>query len=262
MIRIFLPPEELTAEQIVITGDQARHLSLVLRVNPGDAVTIFDGTGYRYECRILQCHKKEVSAKLLKKTPCSAESPVSITLAQGIPKGDRMDLIIQKSTELGVRKIIPLITERSQVRHTDKVERWKKIAFSASQQSGRDKMPEIHEPLMFNDYINKIPPLLRVNTGRSYPLLEKGGEGGFINKGIIFSEEHKDRNMKKVLSGFKDIKNIISLIGPEGGFSREEVKAAVEKGFIEASLGPRILRTETAPLAALSIIQYELGDMG
>jgi 16S rRNA (uracil1498-N3)-methyltransferase len=251
MIRLFLPPEKLTTEKAAITGDQARHLALVLRAQPGDTVTILDGSGHKYNCTILSVHKKEVTVEVTSKGPYSVESPVLITLAQGIPKGDKMDLIIQKSTELGVRKIIPLITERSQVRHTDKVERWQKIALSTSQQSGRDKIPDIDGPEDFKEFLEHF-----------HPPLEKGDNVGFTNKGIIFSEELKDRNLKKVLRGFKDIKNFTLLIGPEGGFSREEVASAVEKGFIEASLGPRILRTETAPIAAISIIQYELGDIG
>ncbi len=263
MIRLFLPPEKLSSERIVITGDQARYLSLILRVKSGDPLVIFDGTGYKYTFQILRCHKKEVLAKKVKKEPYSAESPISITLAQGIPKGEKMDFIIQKSTELGVRKIIPLITERSQVRHTDKIVRWRKIALSASQQSGRDKIPEIEDPVSFVQFLNNInPPSPSFFKGgdSECPPSANGETGGFW--GIIFSEEHKDRNLKKVLSSFKDSEHIILLIGPEGGFSKVEVKTSIEKGFAEASLGPRILRTETAPITAISIIQYELGDVG
>jgi 16S rRNA (uracil1498-N3)-methyltransferase len=251
MIRLFLPPEQLSSKQIIITGDQARYLTSVLRVKPGNPLTIFDGLGFKYSCRIIKCHKKEVIVEKLKKERYSSESSISITLAQGIAKGDKMDLIIQKSTELGVNKIIPLITERAQVRHTNKLDRWKKIALSASQQSGRDKIPEIEGPVDFREFLS-----------RQFPLLEKGEKGGFFNSGIIFSEEKKERNLKGVLSAFKNAQQLTLLVGPEGGFSKEEVTAAVENGFIEASLGPRILRTETAPITALSIIQYELGDVG
>ena len=217
-----------------------------MRVRPGDALTIFDGLGCKYSCKILQCHKKEIVAEKIGKAPYSIEPPVSITLAQGIAKGDKMDFIIQKSTELGVGKIIPLITERSQIRHTEKIGRWRKIALSASRQSGRDRIPEIDEPTSFDEFINER--FIQNSKTR--------------NKGIIFSEEHRDRNLKQVLSGLKNIKDIILLIGPEGGFAKEEMKAATEKGFIAASLGPRILRTETASIATMSIIQYELGDVG
>jgi len=240
MIRLFLPPEKLTSKKIIITGQQARYLSLVLRVKPGDPLTILDGSGYKYSCNILKCHKKEVLVERIKKEPYSAESPISITLAQGIAKGDKMDLIIQKSTELGVMKIIPLITERSQVRHTEKVERWRKIAVSASQQSGRKKTPEVTEPVNFKEFFAR--------QGTGY--------------GIIFSEEEKEQNLKKTLDDFQGITDITLLIGPEGGFSNDEKNTAIQKGFISASLGPRILRTETAPITAISIIQYELGDMG
>ena len=226
-------------------------MSRILGVKPGYSITIFDGHGFKYSCKIIKCHKKEVIAERRKKEPYSIESPLSITLAQGIAKGDRMDLIVQKSTELGVRKIIPLITERAQVRHTHKVERWRKISLSASQQSGRDKIPDIEEPVDFYDFLS-----------RQFPHLEKGDKGGFFNSGIIFSEEKKDRNLKGVLSAFHNAQQLTLIIGPEGGFSKEEVAAAVESGFIETSLGPRILRTETAPIAAISIIQYELGDVG
>lgn len=248
MIRIFLPPEQLSSDKISITGDQARHLSLVLRVTPGESLFIFDGSGHKYNCRVLQCHKKEVVAECLSKEPYSAESPVSITLAQGLPKGDKMDFIIQKSTELGVNRVIPLVTGRSQVKHTHKTERWRRIALSASEQSGRDKIPAIDEPIDFNTFLCSMS--------------QKGGDGGVALNGLIFSEEHQERNLHNTLTAFRNTQHITLLVGPEGGFAKEEISAAVEHGFTEVSLGPRILRTETAPLAAISIIQYELGDIG
>ncbi|MEE8329400.1 MAG: 16S rRNA (uracil(1498)-N(3))-methyltransferase [Thermodesulfovibrionia bacterium] len=240
MIRIFLPPEDITSKQIIIRGEQARHLSLVLRVKTGDSLAIFDGQGHRYICKISSVHKKEVLAEKINKEPYSAESTVSITLAQGVPKGNKMDFIVQKSTELGVKKIIPLITEYSQVRKTGRIERWRKIALSASQQSGREKIPEIAEPVNFKGF-------LAMND---------------ICYGIIFSEGEKGQSLKKTLNDIQAANMITLLIGPEGGFSEDEVSTAIQKGFISVSLGPRILRTETAPITALSIIQYELGDMG
>ena len=241
MTRIFLSPEDVSSDIVTMTGDQARHLALVLRVKPSDMVSVLNGTGYEYECRIVSVHKKEVRAEVLSKTPYSAESPVSITIVQGISKGERMEIAIQKSTELGATRFIPVITERTQVKQTQKVERWRRIALSAAEQSGRDKMIEIDDPLQLEEFLGSIAP---------------------VSAGIIFFEEKRERNLKEVLSGFTEIKEISVLIGPEGGFTREEVAASVEKGFVEASLGPRILRTETAPITALSIIQYELGDIG
>lgn len=240
MNRLFLPPEHINSKEIIITGENARYLSLVLRVQPGESVAILDGQGKRYICRILSVHKKEVRVEKIKEEYYSSESPISITLAQGLPKGDKMDLIVQKATELGVSKIIPLIAERSQIRTTEKASRWRKIALSASQQSGRDIVPEIEEPLKIDEFLNR----------------------GIQHNGIIFSEIYNKRNLKETLLKIKDLKHITLLIGPEGGFSKDEVTSAVENGFTEASLGPRILRTETAPIAAISIIQYELGDSG
>ena len=241
MTRIFLSPEELTSDIVTINNDQARHLALVLRAKPSDMISVLDGNGYEYECRIVSVHKKEIKAEVISKAPYSAESPISVTIAQGISRGERMDIAIQKSTELGAVRIVPIITERTQVKDTAKTERWRKIALSAAQQSGRDRSPEIDEPTKLEEFLASIA------TGSS---------------GIIFFEEKRERNLKQILSDLKGIKEINVLIGPEGGFTKEEVIAAEEKGFITASLGPRILRTETAPITALSIIQYELGDMG
>ncbi len=237
MICIFLSPEELSTEEVIITGDQAKHLS-VLRVKTGEIIAVFDGLGHKYDCKILQNNKNNFIAEQLSKTPYSAESPVSITLAQGIAKGEKMDFIIQKATELGVNKIIPLITERSQVRHTAKIERWRKIAISAAEQSCRGKVPEINEPVSLEVFLKSR------------------------HIGLIFYEEETGKHLKQTLKDFKDSKEITLLIGPAGGFSKEQVKAAVEKGLLGASLGPRILRTETAAINAISIIQYELGDAG
>jgi 16S rRNA (uracil1498-N3)-methyltransferase len=240
MIPIFLSPDELTANKVSITGDNARHLSLVMRVQPGDSIAILDGRGKRYICKVLAVHKKEVTAEKIREELFSAESPISITLAQGLSKGDRMDFAIQKSTELGAKKIVPVITERSQLRSTEKISRWRKIALSASQQSGREVVPEISDAVDLKKFFDSLSP---------------DGDK------LILYESHEERNLKNVLSGLKDIKKITLLVGPEGGFSKDEVISAVENGFIAVSLGPRILRTETAPIAAISIIQYELGDM-
>jgi 16S rRNA (uracil1498-N3)-methyltransferase len=241
MTRIFLSPEDISSDIVTITGDQARHLALVLRLKPSDMVSVLNGTGYEYECRIISAHKKEIRAEVLSKTPYSAESPVSITIVQGISKGERMDIAVQKSTELGAIRFIPVTTERTQVKQTQKVERWRKISLAAAQQSGRDKLLDIDEPVSLEEYLStQVTP----------------------SANIILFEEHRDRNLKQILKGLNGVKQITVLIGPEGGFTKDEVAAAEEMGFIRASLGPRILRTETAPITILSIIQYELGDMG
>jgi 16S rRNA (uracil1498-N3)-methyltransferase len=249
MTRIFLSPEQLASDELVISGNNARHLALVLRIEAGAPIEVLDGEGQKYTCIVKSSHKKEVIAEILNKEPYSVESPVAVTLCQGIARGEKMDLIIQKSTELGVNKIIPVITERSQVRNTNKLDRWRKIAASASQQSGRDKIPEILEPQELKQLL--IPPDIPLTKGRTK-------EGSLK---LILSETYKEQNLKKILKAEKSITQILLLIGPEGGFSKEEITRSVENGFLEVSLGPRILRTETAPIAVISIIQYDLGDM-
>ncbi|MDO8282320.1 MAG: 16S rRNA (uracil(1498)-N(3))-methyltransferase [Thermodesulfovibrionia bacterium] len=246
MARIFLPPEQLLSKEIIITGENARYLSLVLRAKPGEFITILNGNGKRYICKIITVHKKAITVENIKEELYSSESPISITLIQGLPKGDKMDHIIQKSTELGVNKIVPLITERSQIRTSDKVSRWRKIALSASQQSGREIVPEIIEPIDFNKLCDTQP-----NTAEDIGSLK-----------LLFSESLEERNLKQVLNNCHKIKNITILVGPEGGFSKQEISIVVAKGFTEVSLGPRTLRTETSPITAISIIQYVLGDVG
>lgn len=257
MTRIVIPEENITSDTVSITGDQARHLALVLRVKPSDMIDVLDGSGHKYNCRIVSVHKKEVVAEIMDKTPYSAESPLSITLVQSIAKGEKMDLIVQKSTELGVTRIVPVISERSQVKQTNKAERWRRIALSAAEQSGRDKVPDIDEPVTLEEYLSgHMTP-----SAQGYIEDIKGVNLG-ASASIILSERQTERNLKNTLSVLKNRPAITLLVGPEGGFDGKEIAAAVEKGFIEVSLGPRILRTETAPITALSIIQYELGDIG
>jgi len=240
MIRLFLPPESLSSPDIIIRDENARYLATVLRTTPGESLTVFDGVGNRYLCRVLRVHKKEVILKRIERQRYSTESPLHLILAQAIPKGEKMELIIQKATELGIKKLIPLITERSQVRDTRKVARWRKIAISASQQSGREVIPVIEEPVGFDVFIR-----------------QRG-----IETGVVFFEGDSCKSLRDVLSMIKDKKSVLLLVGPEGGFSNEEIEKAIQNGFIKASLGPRILRTETASITAISIIQYEMGDMG
>ena len=169
----------------------------------------------------------------------NAESPLNLTLVQGILKGEKMDIVIQKATELGVKEIIPAITERSQIRQTRKVDRWRKIAEEASKQSGRTMIPVVHEPIEFNSLFT---------VHHSLPI-----------KGFIFWEEG-GVPLREAIHQFTD-SPIYLLVGPEGGFSKEEVSLAVSKGLITVSLGKRILRAETAAISAVALIQFLLGDI-
>jgi len=239
MLRIYLPNAHGVNNQISITADKARYLASVLRCKEGDELVIFNGAGDCFKTEISKAGKKEVIADVLEKFPCNLESPVNITLVQSLLKGEKMDLVIQKTTELGVREIVPVITERSQLRETRKVIRWQKIAEEASRQSGRTIIPVVHEPVSFQD----------IFTGNDI-------------KGFIFYEEGDLRLSDAVSSFILHPSSLFIVIGPEGGFTKEEVELAKEKGLVAASLGKRILRAETAAIAAVTLVQYALGDMG
>ncbi|MFZ3122875.1 MAG: 16S rRNA (uracil(1498)-N(3))-methyltransferase [Thermodesulfovibrionales bacterium] len=281
-MRIILKKEEIKGNRITLSGEKARYLISVLRCSAGDELQVFDGEGSLYKSKITGIENKKVIIDLLEQISLNAESPLNLTLVQGILKGEKMDMVIQKATELGVKEIIPAITERSQIRHTRKVDRWRKIAEEASRQSGRTMIPVVHEPMEFSNFFEGYcnPPV---------PPLEKGGKGGFeslVNshkiKGFIFWEEgglplkeaiekmqdtrYKMQDTRENLSNHPEscIMNPASLyllIGPEGGFSKEEVSLAVSKGLITVSLGKRILRAETAAISAVALIQFLLGDI-
>src|SRR4030042_2374806 len=173
MPRIFFPITNLSENQISITGEKAKYLATILRCKKGDEVIVFDGKGNCLRTSILRADKKEVLAEVSETFSCNAESPVNIILVQGLLKGKKMDMIIQKATELGVREIQPVITKRSQSRETRKVVRWQKIAEEASRQSGRSVVPLIQDQINFNDYLS-----LLVTRHLSLPL-----------RGFIFWEE-------------------------------------------------------------------------
>lgn len=269
-MRIIIPKEEIQKDKITISGEKARYLISVLRCSAGDELQVFDGEGSLYKSKITGIENKKVTIDLLERIFLNAESPLNLTLVQGILKGEKMDMVIQKATELGVKEIIPAITERSQIRHTRKVDRWRKIAEEASKQSGRIIVPVVHEPMEFSNFINNITP-------PSPPLNLRGGREGL--KGFIFWEEGglplKEAIEKITIHDarytMQDKENPEScimnpalfylLIGPEGGFSKEEVNLAVSKGLIVASLGKRILRAETAAISAVALIQFSLGDI-
>jgi 16S rRNA (uracil1498-N3)-methyltransferase len=259
MPRIFIPIPAIKEDRISITGDKARYLSTVLRCKKGNELIVFDGEGNCLRANIIETGKRGVVLEVLERFSCNMEAPIRIILVQGLLKGQKMDLVVQKTTELGVKEIIPLITERSQARQTRKVERWQKIAEEASRQSGRSVVPVIHEPKEFDQFLSSAE-------------LERKGDRetrrhGEMN-GFIFWEEGgmplKEAILKVSSSPLYRIPDstIYFLIGPEGGFAKEEVAFAEREGFIVTSLGKRILKAETAAISAITLIQFLLGDMG
>lgn len=245
MPRVFFPVEE-NPRTISITGEKAHYLATVLRCREGEELEVLDGKGRSYRTRITSVTRKELTAEVLGTTSRSAESPLSLILVQGLLKSERMDLVIQKATELGITAIIPSVTERSQVRITKKNARWRKIAEDASRQSGRTAIPVIHEPVVFSDIFSP--------DSRHASSVQR-------SRGLLFWEEEGVR-LAKAMEDMKGCRSLILAVGPEGGFAGSEVELARQHGFLVATLGNRILRAETAAIAVTALSQYYFGDIG
>ncbi|NLI12991.1 16S rRNA (uracil(1498)-N(3))-methyltransferase [Pelotomaculum propionicicum] len=244
--RVFVAPEQIKDGLVSITGTETGHLSRVLRLGAGDVINILDGRGKSYEAAIEILRKGEIVCRITAELPAPAAPPLRVTLAQGLPKGDKMDFIIQKGTELGVSRVIPLMCRRTVVRleggsGDKKRERWQRIACEAASQCGRPDIPVVDGPMDWGRALAGLP--------EHTPAL------------IPWEEEH-NLSLKDFLREHNISKEIYVFIGPEGGFDREEVELAMEHGIRPVTLGPRILRTETAGLAVLTMILYQWGDLG
>lgn len=239
--RIFVGTDKIENKTALLEGSDVNYIKNVLRLKVGDELSIMDSKGKEYSSKIIAMGKDLVKALLIKEKSPTSEPKVKITIAQGIPKNPKMDLIVQKATELGAFSIIPVKTERSIVKireekEESKVSRWQKIAKEAAEQSGRSSVPSIEQ-------IKSIKDVLKLS--------------GAFDKSMILWEMEKERTLKIFLKENKEIKDLLILIGPEGGFSHDEVELAKSSGFITVTIGGRILRTETASLAVLSMIDYE-----
>lgn len=242
--RIFSPETLKEGKLRVIEKGDSQYIKNVLRMRKGDKLSLFDGRGSEHEAVIVNLSEEKLSLKIGEKIKVEV-SNLNVTLAQSLPKGGKMDFIIQKSTELGADRIIPFVSSRSIPKLSEskagaRLERWRKIAIEASRQCGRAKMPEVNGIVTFEE-------MLKLRERESL--------------GILLWEGETERGIKEILRDekYRGLDNFFIVVGPEGGFSREEVEKAKGNGFTSASLGKSILRTETAPLAILSIIQYETG---
>lgn len=241
MHRFFVEPGCIADGAVTIAGDDVKHISKVLRLRCGDEIIICDSCGSDYVCAIEDISPSQVVARILQKSPNTAESPLRITVYQGLPKSDKMDYIVQKCVELGVVSIVPVATARAVVKLHDeekKRTRWQKIAAEAAKQCGRGIIPQVGAVQSFAEVIDSL-------------------DADALN--ILPYENENQHRLKDALNGFEGNRvNII--IGPEGGFDPSETDAALQKGVHVVTLGPRILRTETAPIAAVSAVMYQLGD--
>jgi 16S rRNA (uracil1498-N3)-methyltransferase len=243
----FIKQSDLADSKAVVKGSDAHHIKNVLRLKIGDEIGLFDGTGLNYETRIVTLLPKSVEVSVIHSFPSTTESSVQITVAQALLKDRKMDLLVRQLTELGITRWIPFIAKRSVPRPDKKrlftrTERWKKIAKEALKQCKRCCSPEIGATVSFEEVLN---------LGKDSDL-----------KIVFWEEESKPVNKELTVSDLKPPEKIFILLGPEGGFTLKEVENAKESGFITASLGPRILRAETATIAACTLLQYLFGDMG
>jgi 16S rRNA (uracil1498-N3)-methyltransferase len=238
MSRFFLPPDAWPSG--LLDGAEARHLSQVLRVKAGESVTVFDGKGRRAAAEVLTVSRDCISLKLGETQHPSAPCP-AITLAQAIPKGKNMDWIVQKSVELGITAIQPLVTRHTVVQPgSAKSDKWRRTALEACKQCGQDTLPVIADPLSFADWI-AIPQAID-----SLKLIASLAPGA--------------RPLRQVLQAHPGTRSVTLLVGPEGDFSSDETRDAVAAGFLPVSLGSIVLRVETASLFGLAALRYEFSD--
>jgi 16S rRNA (uracil1498-N3)-methyltransferase len=242
LTRIHVPTPLAEGTEITLPEQAGEHLTRVLRLEEGAALTLFNGAGGEFSATLGARSGKRVMARVLRHDPVERESPLSITLLQGVARGERMDLIVQKATELGVARIVPVLAERSVVKidvkqRARKLEHWRAIAISACEQCGRNRVPAIDEPAPLGDAVAQVPAevsraLLGADGGLSLPAFASRAAG----------------------------RPLALLIGPEGGLADNERQFALASGFAACRLGPRIMRTETAGLAALAALQAITGD--
>ena len=239
--RVYSPQTMAIGDCIELEAGAARHLTSALRMSSGQLVTLFNGHGGEYTAELVEAKKGKATVRITEFDKADRESNLSIHLAIGISRGERMDLIVQKATELGASEITPLFTERCEVklsgdRLDKKVSHWQQVAISACEQCQRNSLPSINAPVKIDQW--------QVDCDASLKLV------------LHHRTDHSLSDMPPP-SG-----QVALLIGPEGGLSEREIEQTISLGFSPLALGPRVLRTETAPLAAISILQSLWGDMG
>ncbi len=240
-IRIHVDSPLAVGVELPLTGQAAEHVARVLRLVPGDAITLFNGDGCDYNSLIVSVCKRAVSVQVQAVQGVDNESPLALTLAQGVARGEKMDLIVQKATELGVVRIVPLLTERSEVRLDverahKRLARWRAVAISACEQSGRARLPWIEPAQTLDAWLEQ----LNVNCGLRLSLLPAAGKAV------------RDLHFTTPVG--------VLVAGPEGGLGHRDMHALGAARFDGLRLGPRVLRTETAGMAALAALQAIHGD--
>jgi 16S rRNA (uracil1498-N3)-methyltransferase len=246
MARFFLPRSQIDGRRGRVAGAELEHLRRVLRLRPGDHIIAFDDSGWEHEAVIRALNDEHGELEILSSYQAERESPLAVTLAVGLTKGEKIDYVVEKATELGVQTIAPFVSRYTvpkldERKIVQRVERWQKIALSAAKQCGRTSMPVIRRVSGYRDLISEqLPGELK----------------------LLFWEKEAGQTLKHVHVREARVQSVVVVIGPEGGFSAEEAEMAREWGYTTVHLGPRVLRAETAAVTALSLVQYLWGDLG
>lgn len=246
MPKFFVPKEQIEEEKLYLTGEDVSHITRVLRMGEGEKLIVCDGKGYDYNVELYEIADKKITCKILDKRKCDTEANIEVTLFQGLPKASKMDYIIQKTTELGISRIVPCKLSRCVVKlenakaESKKVERWQKISGEAAKQSGRGIIPSVEMPVTLDAAIAML---------KDYDIA------------FVPYECEEETHIKDVLLSVENPSRAAFIIGPEGGFALEEIEKIKAAGVKTVTLGKRILRTETAGEAVLAMIMYEIGDI-
>ena len=240
--RFFVDPSSISSGSVTIVGSTARQIVKVLRLREGDSIQLFDGTGAEYAASITSTSKDTITAQITNTRKCFLDPTIQLTLAISLPKSDKMDLIVQKTTELGISEIVVVNSERTisrpdGVKFADRLDRWRRIAAEAAEQCGRSKVPQIEGGIEFVDLAKCV---------------------GQYSLALIAWEEEQTQSLKQTLRARADAQSILLIIGPEGGFPEREVEMVKSAGAVSVSLGRRVLRSETAAIAACAVIMYEI----
>lgn len=245
MHRFFVPPQSVEGRTVTLVGQIAHQLTNVLRMSPGDRIIVLDNSGWQMETELTEVQTYKVVGQVVRRSLARGEPKIKVTLYQAMLRGDRLEFALQKGTELGVVAFVPMITARCVIASLDdvnkKLERWRRIVREAAEQSRRGRLPIIEPAMLFMQ------------------ACERARDAGGLM--LLPWEEERETSLKDVLAASPMPFSISLLIGPEGGFTREEVQLAQAYGARVISLGPRVLRAETAGLVTVSALLYESGDL-
>lgn len=237
--RFYHPDTVQLDTSVALQDDAVQHIARALRMRPGEQIMLFTGDGNEYLATLVQVEKRRVSAHIDQVEPGRSESPLKVSIGQTLSRGERMDYAVQKSTEMGVHQITPLFSERCEVklppnRQEKRVSHWQQVAISACEQSGRVTPPDIAAPQQLSEWLKAQDAELK-----------------------LVLHHHSERPLGQLPAPT----SVALLIGPEGGLTEAEVELAIEQGFTPLAIGPRVMRTETAPVAALALLNYLWGDL-